>query len=89
MVPRLVNGIGQYEINDSRDDHQKDEVATCLVKKVKREKTKNVPPELKVVSEKIIKAHERGKKENEKSIVEQQRIFLVVEKLLKECVCLK
>ena len=76
-----VNGIGQNIINNSRQNNKHDKKSAGFVKKVKREKAKNITAYFKIIPEPVIKSNEHGKEKNKEAIIEQKRILRIVKKL--------
>jgi hypothetical protein len=79
-----VNGVGNNKIHNCRKNDQPYKITTGLIKKVQRKKAEDVTAYFKIVAEYIIEKNKNTKKENEEAIVEQQRIFRVVKKLVEK-----
>jgi hypothetical protein len=63
------NGIGQNIIHNSRQNYKNYKYPAGFVKKIQGEKTENIPAQLKVVPELIIKPNEEGEEENKEPVV--------------------
>jgi hypothetical protein len=80
-----VDGIRKEIIYDGRQYYQPDKGAAGFVKKVKGEKTENVSSSRQPVAQPIVQDNEGGKEEYEEPVVEQERIFRIIEKLFPKC----
>jgi hypothetical protein len=85
-VPGPVDRVGEIKINDRGEHDQDHEQVAGLVKEIKGKKTKDIPTNPEIVPEPVIQAKKDGKEEYKKPIVEQQRIFFIIQKLMKKSV---
>jgi hypothetical protein len=84
-----INSIGQNIINNSRKNNKDHKETTGFIKKIKREKTKDIAPDQVIISEPVIKSDKNGKEENKKTIIEQQRVLWIVLQLFQESMYVK
>jgi hypothetical protein len=77
-----VNGIGQDEIYNGRQDDKCDKIPAGLVKEIEGTKAEKVIPYFKIIPEIIIEGDEDGKEDHKETIVKKQWVVRIVQELL-------
>jgi hypothetical protein len=81
-----INSIGKKVINNGGNNNENNKSSAGLVKKIKRKEKKNVTPYFEIVLEFVIQGNKNCKEEDKETIIEQQRVVFIINKLMKKSV---